>query len=137
VNLILDQIVEVMHENSREKLSVAEALNRIHFREYDTGDGPRVMTRARDQGHRARHWSMGIRVIDHDNVAIDNCHNRIRDIIQHGRGYAKIFRRHHGWVEGQRMVAFEGRGRRCTIIAGLIGQERDAKFDEQVGVLAL
>jgi energy-coupling factor transporter ATP-binding protein EcfA2 len=137
VNLILDQVVEVMHDNGREKLSVAEALNRIHFREYDTGDSARMLTPRDIKDLERAIGQMGIRVIDHDNVAIDNCHNRIRDIIQHGRGYAKIFRRHHGWIEAQRMVAFEGRGRRCTVIAGLIGQERDAKFDEQVGVLAL
>jgi len=135
VDRLLDETVEVLHEHSREKLSIAEALNKIHAHDTRTPrEGESISGEISAKNYRDTLSRHGIRLTDGTCVAIRNNHHFIKRVIERGNGYSKILKRHPGCVDSQRNVYFydTGKAAQCTIIKGLIGK---GEFDEQVEAL--
>jgi hypothetical protein len=139
VDRLLDEVIEVLHDRSREKLSIAECLQKIYA--HDTrkpSEGESVSGEIAVKDYRDTLSRNGIRIIDGVNVAIRNNHHAIKRIIERGNGYSKILKRHPGCTESQKNVYFydTGKAAQCTIITGLIGKgEAEEKFEEDLGAL--
>ncbi len=122
IDRIMDETIEILHDNNlREKMTIMEALNRVRKGEAEEWDPDQKAKHCRE--HLARY---GIRLVDGENVAISNRHHLIMKIIDTGNGYNKIFKRHPGFVEGQRTVHFyNGKARRCTILKDLLEKDEE------------
>lgn len=128
IDRLMDEVIEIIHDKTREKITVLEGLTRV-FRGMNTDDefySPDQLKNYRQ--HLAR---IGIRLYEGDKIAIANNHHMIKKIINHGEGYAKIFKRHPGWIE-RKLVSFSGdKNRQATIISGIIVKQDDEKSDDE------
>lgn len=117
---ILDEMIEVVIDNVREKLSISEILIRIICGKKESGRGleniyPDELVVYNNT--LARH---GIRVIDEDKIAIANNHDSISKIIKKSFGYSKYFKRNSNCVEVNKNVYFPGGGRKSSIFKNII-----------------
>jgi 5S rRNA maturation endonuclease (ribonuclease M5) len=117
IERLLDETIEILDSHERQKMTIMEALTKIYENELLEKEIQNIKL------HVARY---GIRIVDESNIAIANRHHVISKIINRGAGYNKIFKRHKGFVEGQRLVYFfdGGKPRRCTIIKNIL-QKKD------------
>jgi hypothetical protein len=118
IERLLDETIEVLDSHERQKMTIMEALTKIYENELLEKEIQNIKL------HVAR---CGIRIVDESNIAIANRHHIISKIINRGAGYNKIFKRHKGFVEGQRSVYFfdGGKPRRCTIIKNILQKKDD------------
>jgi adenosyl cobinamide kinase/adenosyl cobinamide phosphate guanylyltransferase len=136
VDRLLDEVIEVMHENSREKLTIMECLTRAVMRVYDA-DGQRIEVgpprAAAYKQHVARY---GLKIVDGDGLAIVNKHHQIQRITGLGDGYQRLLKRHRAWAEGSRQVMFpDGKNRRCTVLRGILADKIVLTDDERLEAL--
>ena len=135
IDRLLDEVIEVIQDYAREKLSIREVINRLYIGEIpdETGDTVKILNGKEKQLYRQAIGRYGIKLIDKGNVAIANSHHSIKKIINHGDGYQKIFKRHTGWIDGSKNISFpDGKQRRCTIISGIIKKRDEDKTEDEM-----
>jgi hypothetical protein len=134
IERLLDESVEVLHDNDRDKLTLREILNRIYTEQYYTeGDkNPAPVNPIKITDYVNTIQRCGIKIVDGSNIAIVNNHHFIRRIIERGNGYSKIFKRHPGYIQADRRVNIHGTTRVCTILRGLLAIKKE---DEELARL--
>lgn len=127
VDRIMGEIIEVIYENSREKITIQECCQRIYDRTYKNEDGQLEEISSKKAGEYARHIAMyGIKVIPGGGVHIANNNHMIQKITGLGAGYGKLFARHRGYQKYDKPVTYFGKSHRGIMIMGLIEkQEKD------------
>jgi len=135
IDRLMDETIEILHEHTREKITIMECLNRIYYGYIKTGMGQKEIPESDIMQYKLHASRFGIRLVDDSNLAIVNKHHLIMKIINRGPGYNKLFKRHFGFIEGQRNVHFYdgGKPKRCTILKGIIQKkESDLTDDEKL-----
>ena len=134
VDRIMQEIIEVIHENAREKITIQECLQRSYDRHYKNDDGQVEEVSPKKASEYNRYLAMyGIKLIHPACVHIANNHHMIQKIINMGAGYGKLFTRHKGAVKYDKPVTYFGKSHRGTLITGLIvKQEKDKTDDEKL-----
>lgn len=137
VDRIMQEIIEVIHENAREKITIQECLQRSYDRHYKNDDGQVEEVTPKKASEYNRYLAMyGIKLIHPACVHIANNHHMIQKIINMGAGYGKLFTRHKGAVKYDKPVTYFGKSHRGTLISGLIvKQEKDKTEDEKLEAL--
>jgi len=127
VDRIMGEIIEVIYENSREKITIQECCQRIYDRYYKNEDGQLEEISPKKAGEYARHIAMyGIKVIPGGGIHIANNNHMIQKITGLGAGYGKLFARHRGYQKYDKPVTYFGKSHRGIMIMGLIEkQEKD------------
>jgi hypothetical protein len=127
VDRIMQEIIEVIHENAREKITIQECLQRSYDRHYKNDDGQVEEVSPKKASEYNRYLAMyGIKLIHPACVHIANNHHMIQKITGLGAGYGKLFTRHKGAVKYDKPVTYFGKSHRGTLITGLIvKQEKD------------
>jgi putative DNA primase/helicase len=127
VDRIMQEIIEVIHENAREKITIQECCQRIYDRNYKNEDGQLEEISPKKAGEYARHIAMyGIKVIPGGGIHIANNNHMIQKITGLGAGYGKLFARHRGYQKYDKPVTYFGKSHRGIMIMGLIEkQEKD------------
>lgn len=129
ISRILDEVIEVLHESGREKLTILEALIRVdrgtienENGQFETFDGKKKMATIRAlQNYGVKHHHKGV------HFANDN--HLIKKITGLGKGYEKLFARHKGYVKHDDPISYSGGGsKRGTIIKGLLDKSDDEKL---------
>ncbi len=140
VNKIMDTMIEIIHDDGREKLSISECLNRMYRKTYENEDG---MTIAYKSDHLRNYKLMLSRhgvVMRHDySVAFHNGSEFIKKITGYESGYGRMLQRHPGFVrnadkgKNQFQVHFphDGKPQWCSVIQGLI----EIKDEDAQGVM--
>lgn len=134
IDRIMDETIEVLHKNDREKITILECLQRINTEK----NGDICLTDGEINDYKLCAARNGLRIIDCGNIAISNNHHIIKKIIGVSNGYSKIFRRHPGIIESQKLVHFYdgGKPKRCTVISGIIEENiKKMTEDEKLGGL--
>lgn len=134
VDRIMGEIIEVIHENGREKITIQDCCQRIYDRNYKNEDGQLEEISPKKAGEYARHIAMyGIKVIPGGGVHIANNNHMIQKITGLGAGYGKLFARHRGCQKYDKPVTYFGKSHRGVMIMGLIvKQERDKTEQEKL-----
>jgi hypothetical protein len=134
VDRIMQEIIEVIHENAREKITIQECLQRSYDRHYKNDDGQVEEVSPKKASEYNRYLAMyGIKLIHPACVHIANNHHMIQKITGMGAGYGKLFTRHKGAVKYDKPVTYFGKSHRGTLITGLIvKQEKDKTEDEKL-----
>ena len=134
VDRIMGEIIEVIHENAREKITIQDCCQRIYDRQYKNEDGQLEEISPKKAGEYARHIAMyGIKVIPGGGVHIANNNHMIQKITGLGAGYGKLFVRHRGCQKYDKPVTYFGKSHRGVMIMGLIvKQEKDKTDDEKL-----
>jgi putative DNA primase/helicase len=130
ISRILDEVIEVLHESSREKVTILEALIRVdrgtienENGQFETFDGKKKMATIRAlQNYGVKHHHKGV------HFANDN--HLIKKITGLGKGYEKLFARHKGYVKHDDPISYSGGGsKRGTIIKGLLDKSDVEKLE--------
>jgi hypothetical protein len=135
IDRLMDETIEILHEHTREKITIMECLNRIYYGYVKTGMGEKEISESEIIQYKLHASRFGIRLVDDSNLAIVNNHHLIKKIIGRGPGYNKLLKRHFGFIEGQRNVHFYdgGKPKRCTILKGVIEKkESDLTIDDKL-----
>lgn len=131
INRLFDEVIEIIHDGRREKITIIECLNRIENGAIISDEDDKVTEKViRDTKLTISRY--GIKLLDDGEVAICNSHHLVRQIIQRGKGYSKLFKRHKGFVEASRVVSFSDNSRRCTIIKGIIKTDIDKNLENLI-----
>ena len=102
ITRIMDERIEIIYQDGREKLSIIECINRIYSGEYEKED--ETIFLSNDKRHALKHTlgTYGIKVTKDGYVAIRSNHHEIKKIINYGDGYLKLLKRNKNlWVEGR------------------------------------
>jgi hypothetical protein len=135
INRLMDETIEIMHEFTREKITILECLNRSYAGFVKiSDDNQKILTEEEILNYKMHLSRYGIKIVDGGNIAIVNHHHLIMKIIGRGPGYNKILMRHNGFLEGQRNVYFfDGKTRRCTILRRILEKRpEDMSEDEKL-----
>jgi len=136
VDRLLDEVIEVMHENTREKLTIMECLTRAVNMSYDQDGQAIEVSPPRAAAYKQHVARYGLKIVDGDGLAIVNKHHQIQRITGLGDGYQRVLKRHRAWAEGSRQVMFpDGKNRRCTVLRGIVGGKHVPTDDEQLEAL--
>lgn len=138
VNRIMDEPIEILHDNRREKLSILECLNRVYHEKsgMDEGGEMHLHSPAQLYQYRLALAMHGIKLTKDFHVAIQSNHHFISKITGHASGYSKIFKRHPGLVDSNRNEYFnDGRKpRRSCVLSGIIKRKPEHMTeDEKLG----
>jgi len=120
VDRLLDEVIEIIHGQRREKLSILETMTRVHFGYSKHDDEKDWVTPEEKKIYQRTLAQYGCKVMDNGNIAIAVNHHMISRIIGHSSGYSKLLRRHKGFVSGG-LKSFSGdKNRQAIVIGGLI-----------------
>lgn len=132
VDRIMGEIIEVIHENGREKITIQDCCQRIYDRNYKNEDGQLEEISPKKAGEYARHIAMyGIKVIPGGGVHIANNNHMIQKITGLGAGYGKLFVRHRGCQKYDKPVTYLGKSHRGVMIMGLIVKQEQDKTEQE------
>lgn len=129
ISRIMDEVIEILHESGREKVTILEALIRVdrgtienENGQFETFDGKKRMATIRAL------QNYGVKV-HHKGVHFANDNHLIKKITGLGKGYEKLFARHKGYVKHDDPISYSGGGsKRGTIIRGLLDKSDDEKL---------
>jgi len=131
IDRLMDEVIEIIHEHSREKITILECLTRIYRGTTESIDGltdrPLEGFETRDyKQHLARY---GVKLYSDDKIAIAGNHHMIKKILGVSEGYMKIFKRFSGYVESK-TVAYSGDTSRYSVIIEGIIKKRDGELTD-------
>ena len=129
INRIMDEVIEILYESGREKVTILEALIRVdrgtienENGQFETFDGKKRMATIRAL------QNYGIK-LHYKGVHFANDNHLIKKITGLGKGYEKLFARHKGYVKHDDPISYSGGGsKRGTIIKGLLEKSDDEKL---------
>jgi len=134
VDRLLDEIIEIIHGQRREKLSILQTMNRVHFGYSKHDDEKDWVTPEEKKLYQRTLAQYGCKVMDGGNIALAVNHHMISKIIGHSTGYSKLLKRHKGFV-GSGLKSFSGdKNRHAIVIGGLlvdtdIGEKNDETLE--------
>lgn len=132
IDRIMGEIIEIIYEGSREKITIQECLQRMYDRHYKNEDGQIERIESKQVNEYARYLAMyGIKLIHPALVHIANNNHMIQKITGLGSGYSKLFMRHKNRVEYDKPVTYLGKSHRGVLISGLITKQDKDKTDEE------
>jgi hypothetical protein len=130
IGRILDEVIEILHESGREKVTILEALNRINSGHILNDEGQyEEFSGKRRAAHIRTLQQYGIK-LHHKGVHFANDNHLIKKITGLGKGYEKLFARHKGYVKHDDPISYSGGGsKRGTIINGLLDKSDVEKLE--------
>lgn len=130
IGRILDEVIEILHESGREKVTILEALNRINSGHILNDEGQyEEFSGKRRAAHIRTLQQYGIK-LHHKGVHFANDNHLIKKITGLGKGYEKLFARHKGYVKHDDPISYSGGGsKRGTIIKGLLDKSDVEKLE--------
>jgi hypothetical protein len=113
-------------------MTIGDCINRIyHGFTLDDEGVQEVYSPAQVKNYRRVICSYGVQLYDYDKIAIANNHHMITKILCLGKGYDKIFKRHHGYA-GSFNVNFTGdKTRRASVIGGIVKKKESDMTDDE------
>jgi putative DNA primase/helicase len=121
IDRLLDQTIEIIHEHTREKLTIFECLTRIYTGRKIHGESKEDVPPIEKDNYKLACARYGIRLTPEYEIAICNNHHEIKIIIQRANGYSKIFKRHPGCIDSNRNISFyDGKQKKCSVFKELI-----------------
>jgi hypothetical protein len=130
IGRILDEVIEILHESGREKVTILEALNRINSGHILNDEGQyEEFSGKRRAAHIRTLQQYGIK-LHHKGVHFANDNHMIKKITGLGKGYEKLFARHKGYIKHDDPISYSGGGsKRGTIIKGLLDKSDVEKLE--------
>jgi len=123
ISRLMDEQIDIIYENKREKLTIHECLHRLITKEKPGDTCIATLELKSYEMHLSR---FGLRLQDDNSIAIQNNHHMIKRIIGHGTGYAKILKRHKGCEDHNKTVYYyDGQSKKSTVIGGIIKRNED------------
>ncbi len=130
ISRIMDEVIEILNDGHREKVTVFEALVRLNENKIVNEDnqleefGPK-----RKSAHIRTLQQYGIK-LHTKGVHFANDNHMIKKITGLGKGYEKLLARHKGYVRHDDPVTYSGGGsKRGTIIKGLLDKSDQEKLE--------
>ena len=132
IERLMNEVIEVLHDHSREKLTIMECLDRIYTGKKKIDTIEHDVTDTEIDTYKLHVARYGMRLTSDYELAIQNNHHMIKKIIERGNGYSKILKRHRGLVDTQRNIHFfDGKSPRCTVLKGIIEKKWEDKTSEE------
>jgi hypothetical protein len=131
IDRLMDEMIEIIHEHSREKITILEGLTRVYRGKIpgDDGEQDRIFLPGEITIYKQHLARYGIRVYSDGNIAIAGNHHMIKKILGVSDGYIKIFKRFSGY-EACKPVAYSGDTSRYSVILKDIISKRDGELTD-------
>jgi len=139
IDKYLDNIVEVLHDGKREKITLRECITREYNEEQlDENGNVYFLSATIKKAYRETAGRYGLRLWDRGSIAIANNHNTIKDMMRCSSGYSEILKRHFGFTKineknSMNVMFPDKKQRQCTILNGVLDKkDGDKTTDEKL-----
>jgi len=137
IDRYLDEIVEVIYDGRREKITLRECLTREYIGEINDGVDFKIITDEHRAAYRQTAGRYGVRLLDGGLIGIASKHHEVMRIMQCSNGYSQILKRHPGYIkhikkdgtcENDKPMAFaDGSTKRAIMLNGIMKKKQGDK----------
>lgn len=132
IDRIMDEVVEVIYNGSREKITILEGLTRVYRGKTEDGEiGEKTLAPNEVLTYKQCLARYGVRVCDDGNIAIANNNHLLKRIIGCAHDYHKILRRYCNYVESKGLSFSGDKTRRATVIKDIIVKRENEMTDDE------